>query len=84
VLFNPGANDNLYTYWYPYNISGNFTAQFRLYSCNEIYEKPPFTFEVLPWKEFPPINEEGKLFNKIEIKNINESNIEIVVKQKKI
>ena len=82
VQFNSGANDNLITYWYPYNISGNFTAQFRLYSCNEIYEKPPFMFEVMPWKEFPPINEENELFDKIEIKNINESNIEIRVKPK--
>lgn len=83
IPFHPGANDNLITYWYPYNLSGNFTAQFRLYSCNEIYEKPPFTFEVINWTKFPDAAESQALFEKISIKNKDENRIEITLKPKK-
>lgn len=79
VPFHPGANNNIITYWYPYNLSANVTAQFRLYSCNEIYKKPPFTFEVLNWTSFPDINKTQKLFDKISIKNKGETHIEITL-----
>ncbi len=77
--FHPGANNNLITYWYPYNFSANVTAQFRMYSCNEIYKKPPFTFEVLNWTRFPDTNKTQKLFDKINIINKDETHIEITL-----
>ncbi|MCK5698297.1 MAG: hypothetical protein KAH93_00465, partial [Candidatus Aenigmarchaeota archaeon] len=82
VLFSPGENDYLVTYWYPFNISGKFTGQFRLYSCNEIYEKPPFAFEVLKWQQFPEPADSEKMFEKIAIKNNDENNIEITLKSR--
>jgi len=82
VLFSPGENNNLVTYWYPFNISGNFTGQFRLYSCNEIYEKPPFTFEVLKWQQSTDSADSEELFEKIAIKNNDENNIEITLKSR--
>ncbi|MBN2102346.1 MAG: hypothetical protein JW716_05750 [Candidatus Aenigmarchaeota archaeon] len=34
------------TYWYPYNISGNFYSKMRIYQCNDIFEGPVSGFSV--------------------------------------
>lgn len=42
----PGLHENFHIYWYPFNVSGNFTANIRAYYGDEILESDEIQFEV--------------------------------------
>lgn len=42
----PGLHENFHIYWYPFNVSGNFTAKIRAYYGDEILESDEIQFEV--------------------------------------
>ncbi len=74
--FNPGTNSDLFAYYRPFNITGNFTAQPRVYSCNEIFYIDPINISIE--KKFTNQSLEDH-FERVDIKNINKSSIMITL-----
>jgi len=43
---NPGVRSNFEIYWYPLNLTGDFTGRMRVYYANEIEDLDPIEFEI--------------------------------------
>ena len=43
---NPGIRSNFEIYWYPPNLTGDFTGRIRVYYANEIEDLDPIEFEI--------------------------------------
>jgi len=78
----PGGFDNFESYWYPYNITGDFYSKMRIYQCNDIFVGPASNFSI----NNPVTNQTKKidiLDDKImEIKNIENTENKLVLEIK--